>query len=1597
MNESREEFDYSLDDDFDESVVSGKGGISPSSKNRFMNKQLEGLNEKSVDSYSNDFDGIDQVKGSESLHEKSYLSEYTQDFNSPVEKGSTGSDKEKEYHTQSKVDSEPSNEYQDDFLQEKSSVLLDENTPITTMNNLPSTHEIDQLPKENNIDYGEDFFEGSLKEEEETPKAPESEQKEDDVAHHSAPIPAPIIATKSGDSVGNSKSGDNYDDFLSISANSPMADALKSRSLDPLKTVPPMQPEEFNAALFETTMDSGLFPNYSPSPTATTALVPDSTVEPSIMKPKLSPKTSVLHLQELIKEKEDLFAPLPDDHSSIGSNQEKPQNKSQIDNHIDGEVEGGDDERRNSASYDASFEEKTSLAQLVNDPIDEDNSLYLLEDEEEVKKQEAKEEQLLQEYSDFVRRSSEASLYKTDSSNFFKSSKTITSPLPVTEEEEGHDQASLVSNLKEGSSLLLPEKEKISDEIKREEEGEENKYSDARARVEEEEDDAILRDSALLMTMDPRPESPGTIELKNNLTEEGINRVKRLSENFMDNVFHHSSKTSPRDDKALKDLEESVKVSEEQIRAIKEETNSLSDLHSLNPPVQQSSVPPSQREYENDLEEDDKPFIYPKNMFEEEEEFIYPAEPDLSTNHVSPLKPSNQAKNRTAPKSQKSSQNALLDSLERYEAPPAKSAGKRPSSSSAPNSNPNSSRRASTRPNSSSQKVNQLRNTVETNRKASVREILAASTTPVAQIKKSKISSEQLSAQRMKEFVLSKPNNPLRFNVAENCLVLTEVCIHRKNFQRCSSMFCQEAFKKYQWMKLMRKKSALAIELLESADELWKKKLDQSLEEAVESLTEEQENEVQVIAKKLSLHTTNDKKLFKTLRYMKKHDLDKDEHKKIQYEEYDLTFDHYTFLTRQLELRKDFNYHRKKAILDHLRFEHLQQRDLLRKSISLPTIYLARMRRDFLAMINFHKDRVEKMILYILNICLQPKLLHPITTSEQTLLQNRIFKASLQAFDFLKVGLLSISSICQKVREIYCSPDDKIMQSYLNNYKNPLTSTSNEEGEEGDENIDENNGRKQRPRTSSPVIMTSKLKKNKFSRFYGSFDEEDGEGGDYGRVNGRRRTASGRNRPGSRSRSRGGQRSSPARPQTAPENLTSSGSANKKGSKGFTNAMRSFSPKYGSGEEEGDFQTVPFSRNNSYYSDFDDVEGKGSSGIEEKGNNRIRGDSYESYNSIIDEEDLAHHRSSGDEIRTMKEDDDTAILTAELGEDEIEERHLTRSQSPPYNESDFEKPSKSEQSPSKDDVELIPRTKSLNDVVPDRKKKKPKTNSSNSANHMVITKKDLLIAQMKDTKLNTSLLLQDMLSEHNIPSLSQQSFVKSSLSNSYTVEDEEEAKMTEEEEKKKANDLEKEKRRQQRQTMKQQTSSAQKKIQCSYCHNYVLQQTIKRFPQLLNHNDDEVIAKANDFLQTNLYKNLEKLNPPTLKREEYLYLYQKLVKKLKYSVKKSSKRYSHVKNMNDGHLVSSTGSFMSGTSSYSGSFDDFAPPSSANSPLRPVRQSQQERSDVRYKAHHPAPHHDASFCSYECMKRWTVYYCPVQFKYESEILIDMVAGYKVKV
>jgi hypothetical protein len=66
---------------------------------------------------------------------------------------------------------------------------------------------------------------------------------------------------------------------------------------------------------------------------------------------------------------------------------------------------------------------------------------------------------------------------------------------------------------------------------------------------------------------------------------------------------------------------------------------------------------------------------------------------------------------------------------------------------------------------------------------------------------------------------------------------------------------------------------------------------------------------------------------------MKKHEFDKNEHMKVSYEDQELTVDHYAFLSRQLELRKDFNYHRKKAILDHLRYEHMKQADELRSSI----------------------------------------------------------------------------------------------------------------------------------------------------------------------------------------------------------------------------------------------------------------------------------------------------------------------------------------------------------------------------------------------------------------------------------------------------------------------------------------------------------------------------------------------------------------------------------------------------------------------------------------------------------------------------------------
>lgn len=37
------------------------------------------------------------------------------------------------------------------------------------------------------------------------------------------------------------------------------------------------------------------------------------------------------------------------------------------------------------------------------------------------------------------------------------------------------------------------------------------------------------------------------------------------------------------------------------------------------------------------------------------------------------------------------------------------------------------------------------------------------------------------------------------------------------------------------------------------------------------------------------------------------------------------------------------------------------------------------------------------------------------------------------------------------------------------------------------------------------------------------------------------------------------------------------------------------------------------------------------------------------------------------------------------------------------------------------------------------------------------------------------------------------------------------------------------------------------------------------------------------------------------------------------------------------------------------------------------------------------------FCSWECLKKWTVAYCPLQHKYQKEILVDIAAGYHVEV
>ena len=434
-------------------------------------------------------------------------------------------------------------------------------------------------------------------------------------------------------------------------------------------------------------------------------------------------------------------------------------------------------------------------------------------------------------------------------------------------------------------------------------------------------------------------------------------------------------------------------------------------------------------------------------------------------------------------------------------------------------------------------------------------------------------------------------------------------------------------------------------------------------------------------------------------------------------------------------------------------------------------VYLEKMRGDLLTLIDFHHDRVEKSLIYILKLCVNPKLLHRQTfsLSAERLLQDRIFRSSLQAYDFLKVGLLTMSSICAKVREIYCNPDEIIMKQYLMNYSNPMNQEIPDEDEYADEfaneEDEEEEDRGNRKKKSSATRGRSGSSKRR-SRSKSAQRQQD-------ESNQQRQFLS---TPKSRFTSQINQfrerSNSPDRPRTAPDALPSH---HGRPGKGPVNAMRDFSAKRNPRDSE-DFQAIPLDQiddqNRSYYSDFNkDEEGEPEEDFQH------RRDSYNDNSFVEDDENNNNRQDSNSKKRSSTSRKKASRSNSEIEEvpsvidegsfipDEISSRRNSSNKPPAqsqsiastgqYSQDDFLDKSKSRSSAQYtpiDEEQDEQQHQQDQEGRPIKKKNKKKGASSHgsasSDGKMIITKKDLLVAQMKETKLNQSLLLQDILNEN---------------------------------------------------------------------------------------------------------------------------------------------------------------------------------------------------------------------------------------------------------
>jgi hypothetical protein len=562
-----------------------------------------------------------------------------------------------------------------------------------------------------------------------------------------------------------------------------------------------------------------------------------------------------------------------------------------------------------------SDEGKINAMVMGNDEDETDSFLFF--DQEHEAEEDQKETQMMESMKEFVRKNSEATFkYQASSQEHipvFKGDELAVLP------EESSIASSIVSK-RENNNQKTPLNNEVLQANIEKRGPEDNSMSLQKQKSSTSNHSPAVIDPIATTT------TPATVQaaivddisrLKGLLTEDGMGRVKRISTDFMNNVFQaafNSAPSSPLLHQTLKNEfyeQETVGKQEKDTQQLKnEQDDDLEITYQLEKETQETlrqyieqqessdtpekqSKPVHQANEDNYHEEEEQPFLYHHDeAMNSGDELLYDDKNEQiissTTKKVAPLRPvttgSNQTKKpapsssstrpisaskqgvttttitattsapmataeraKSAPSTNdpktvkpkpKASADPLLAGLEQYTGPPPSLQQKQhqQQQQSKPKERVSSSHQKTSQPSSSA--VSQLRSAVASSRNTGT----IHNQQQQAQMKQ--YDREQLQKMKLKELIMSKPNNPIRFDSHECRIVLTETCIHRKPFPACSSSFCKEAYNKFQWLKLILKKTELAIELMNSAVLLWRKKLQSSLDNALDALELEQEEEV---------------------------------------------------------------------------------------------------------------------------------------------------------------------------------------------------------------------------------------------------------------------------------------------------------------------------------------------------------------------------------------------------------------------------------------------------------------------------------------------------------------------------------------------------------------------------------------------------------------------------------------------------------------------------------------------------------------------------------------------------------------------------------